>query len=133
MRASLIEVAAAYKDMELKEKFKSGEWSLIQEIRRFSPALWRLQWRMVESSRERVRRLAAEKLAAEGMAPLSWPFTNAASARDEDFHDFSFSTHRKVMRVFALLQKMVYIRDKDAVGPVTWGFLPAPYSKATNR
>ena len=74
---------------------------------------------MMESSRERVRRLAAEKLAKEGMVPLSWPFTNAASARNEDFHDLSLSTHRKVMRLFALLQNMVYIRDKDAVGPVT--------------
>ncbi len=121
IRESLVRVAAVYKDPIQKAKYKSGEWSLLSELRRFDPCLWSLQWRLVESNRERFRRHAAEKAEAEGYGRLSWPFTNGKNASDDDFLALPMSTHRKVIRVFALLQAMVFARDKKAAGPFTWG------------
>lgn len=117
IRRSLAEVAAVYKTAEVLEKYKFREWRMLEEIRRFSTVTWRFHWRLVESNRDRLRRCASESLESDAKALLRWPFTNAATASDDDFYSLSLSSHRKVMRMFSLFQKLVYMRDSHAIGP----------------
>ncbi len=119
--SGLRELASKYKDEAQQKRFRDGTWSMVSEIKQVSLFLWRYQWIMLESRREKLYQLVAEREAEGDIVELGWPFSNGSCATEVEFYDLPKYTYRKVVRVFGLIQEQGFVLDRMAVRPIIWG------------
>ncbi len=108
-------------DITTQEQFQRGEWSLVEEIKQYSPLLWREHWIVYESTRDFLSRKAAEKAVCSDIIALSWPYSNGPKASAESYFEMPSRWLRKCNYIFTVLQHHVRGRDIRAIGLFLWG------------
>lgn len=100
LRAALSEVSKIYCDKSKREKYKSGYWNVVKEIKRFPVIVWENERIIFESTMRSMQQLVAEKNAERGILKMGWPISNGPASNEYDFYEMPSYKRCTALAVF---------------------------------